>query len=323
MTANNSKTAQSNGGLRKKKRHFDMCSNSLLVPFCMVICTLVGYLFGSGFNFSANIIADNREIKTKISSNTNNSVVTSGMAATSNYLQHQQQRQKANSIIEEIIPPQLLPTYAHEKLQFNITRSMLRQSRPVVGNTERLHLYLQKLQAKKCTTVLFLGGSVTAGHNGGGPDNAYPRRFIDWLNARYPCKANSSSSSSSSSSKNNNNETAAVGKHKYRKTHASDSVTHFMFWQTVTSVEEFDLVLIEFNIGDSFVKGLPHALENKGSAGNLRGKLISYIYLSVLYDMSLIITFLFAIAMGIDDTSLVMHTKHIDNIKRISRKLVF
>lgn len=318
MTANNSTTARSNGGLWKKKRHYDMCSNSLLVPFCMVTCTLVGYLFGSGFNFSAKytIIADNREIKTKISSNTNNSVVTSGMAATSNYLQHQQQRQKANSIIEEIIPPQLLPTYAHEKLQFNITRSMLRQSRPVVGNTERLHLYLQKLQAKKCTTVLFLGGSVTAGHNGGGPDNAYPRRFIDWLNARYPCKANSSSSSS----KNNNNETAAVGKHKYRKTHAVDSVTHFMFWQTVTSVEEFDLVLIEFNIGDSFVKGLPHALEDKGSAGNLRGKSISYIYLSVLYDMSLIITFLFAIAMGIDDTSLVMH---INNIKRISRKLVF
>ena len=76
MTANNSTSARSNGGLRKKKRHYDMCSNSLLVPFCMVACTLVGYLFGSGlFNISAKykytIIADNREIESKISSNTN------------------------------------------------------------------------------------------------------------------------------------------------------------------------------------------------------------------------------------------------------------
>ena len=68
-------------------------------------------------------------------------------------------QQNYTSIIDELIPPNLQPTYAHEKLSFNVTRSMLRQSRPVVGNTERIHAYLRKLHAKKCTTVLFMGGS--------------------------------------------------------------------------------------------------------------------------------------------------------------------
>jgi hypothetical protein len=66
------------------------------------------------------------------------------------------------SIIEEIVPPKLLPVY--EILQFNVTRSMLRQSRPVIGNTQRLHSYLKKLRNKECTTVLFLGGSGEFDH---------------------------------------------------------------------------------------------------------------------------------------------------------------
>ena len=61
------------------------------------------------------------------------------------------------SIIEEIVPPSLQSFY-HDT-QFNPTRSMLRQSRPVIGNTQRLHSYLEKLRNKECTTVLFLGGS--------------------------------------------------------------------------------------------------------------------------------------------------------------------
>jgi hypothetical protein len=66
------------------------------------------------------------------------------------------------SIIEEIVPPKLQPVY--ETLQFNVTRSMLRQSRPIIGNTQRLHSYLKKLRNKECTTVLFLGGSGEFDH---------------------------------------------------------------------------------------------------------------------------------------------------------------
>mmetsp|Transcript_31225 Transcript_31225/g.66478 ORF Transcript_31225/g.66478 Transcript_31225/m.66478 type:complete len:199 (+) Transcript_31225:41-637(+) len=65
------------------------------------------------------------------------------------------------SIVEEVMPQSLLPTYAPEKLPFNVTRSMLRQSRPIVGNTERLHLYLRKLRTGQCTKVLYMGGSGT------------------------------------------------------------------------------------------------------------------------------------------------------------------
>ena len=76
----------------------------------------------------------------------------------------QQTKEHTKSIIEELIPTKLLSLYSHDnllknKLQFNITRSMLRQSRPVVGNTQRLHAYIKKLHSKQCTTVLFLGGS--------------------------------------------------------------------------------------------------------------------------------------------------------------------
>jgi len=74
---------------------------------------------------------------------------------------------------------------------------------------------------------------------------------MDWLNERYPCVATNGDQ----------------GQHKYVKTNAADSISHFIFWSTVTSIEEFDLVFIEFNIGDSFVNGLPHALEDKGPAG--------------------------------------------------------
>jgi hypothetical protein len=66
------------------------------------------------------------------------------------------------SLIEEIMPPKLQPVY--EILQFNVTRSMLRQSRPVIGNTQRLHHYLKKLRNKECTTVLFMGGSGERDH---------------------------------------------------------------------------------------------------------------------------------------------------------------
>ncbi|KAL7543005.1 hypothetical protein ACHAXR_012891 [Thalassiosira sp. AJA248-18] len=88
-----------------------------------------------------------------------------------------------SEVVEEIIPTfPLLPRYATDFLQFPTTRSMLRQSRTITGNNERLHAYLKKLQSQQCTTVLFLGGSVTKGHKAGGHMNAYPKFFCDWLN---------------------------------------------------------------------------------------------------------------------------------------------
>ena len=70
----------------------------------------------------------------------------------------------SSSFIEEIMPPSLHRLYSPENLRFNVTRSMIRQSRPIVGNTERLHSYLEKLRSQACTSVVFLGGSGKIHH---------------------------------------------------------------------------------------------------------------------------------------------------------------
>ncbi|KAL7538848.1 hypothetical protein ACHAXR_011284 [Thalassiosira sp. AJA248-18] len=241
------------GGLPKHHAHASSPPKGGL-PL-MMACIMIGYIAGTARSsivfttsrmnsISFNGLQKVTSVAHNVSRGDNNNSTTKTTTTTASL----------NNVIEEIIPPNLLSSYTHEKLQFNVTRSMLRQSRPVVGNTQRLHSYLKKLQSKSCTTVLFLGGSVTAGHNGGGPINAYPRKFMDWLNARYPCLAKN----------------GTVGNHVYKKTQAADSMSHFIFWETVTFIDEFDLVLIEFNIGDSFVKGLPHALEDKGNTGKLK-----------------------------------------------------
>jgi len=136
------------------------------------------------------------------------------------------------SILEEYIPPSLRHVYEPGALQFNVTRAMLRQSRPVIGNVQRLHAYLRKLQSKQCTTVLILGGSVSDGHHvKEGPKYAYPQNFVNWLNERYPCLVN-----------------GTKGTHAYKKTHASSSQRHFTSWAMVSGIETFDLVMFEFNV---------------------------------------------------------------------------
>lgn len=152
------------------------------------------------------------------------------------------------SLVEVLIPKKLQPVYAPENLQFNVTRSMMRRSRPIVGNTERLHAYIQKLRDKRCTSVLFLGGSVTSGHNAKGPMNAYPRHFMDWLNHKYPC----------------HQKDGTVGMHEMKRTHAQNSQTHFIHWSMVSEIDRIDLVFIEFNVNDHFLSDIPHALEDKG-----------------------------------------------------------
>lgn len=143
--------------------------------FGAIICVVIGYLLGSTNNNNGMLNGMNGgEMVTKTSrtavydrgNNTNNTTVIPVESISNAHNvgnNHHQKNRNASisstSIIEEIIPPNLLPLYAPQKLQFNVTRNMLRQSRPVVGNTERLHQYVRKLHSKKCTTVVFLGGS--------------------------------------------------------------------------------------------------------------------------------------------------------------------
>lgn len=73
------------------------------------------------------------------------------------------QPRSPSQIIREIIPESLQSVYSPQNLLFNVTESMLQQSRPIKGNTERLHSFIRKLRNKVCTTVVVSGGSVTAG----------------------------------------------------------------------------------------------------------------------------------------------------------------
>jgi len=140
-----------NGYIGLQKKQPSKLKGLIGTSLCMVACIAIGYVLGSStIDSSSTTMMGNVGIK----SSNYSSVQTTA----------DQQTTKHTSIIEELIPTKLLPLYSYEnllkqKLQFNITRSMLRQSRPVVGNTQRLHAYLKKLQSKQCTTVLFLGGS--------------------------------------------------------------------------------------------------------------------------------------------------------------------
>ena len=164
----------------------------------------------------------------------------------------------ASAFLEEYIPSSLLYLYTNAKLQFEISRSMLRRSRPVVGNTERLHAYLRKLRAGRCTTTLVIGGSVSGGHHVRRPgENAYPALLDEWLNARYPCAPLGA---------------AGPARHRHVGTHASSSQSHFSAWGSVERLAGFDLVLVELNVNDHFIENLPHALEDKGEFGDTEGK---------------------------------------------------
>jgi hypothetical protein len=137
-------------------------------------------------------------------------------------------------IAQEIVPPELYKYHYHPgALRFNVSRSMLRRSRPIVGNNERLHAYIKKLHSKQCTVVLFLGGSITDGHNvRGGFEMAYPKHFWFWLNDKYPCV----------------NEDGSEGKHSIKRTFAQNSQTHFIHWSSVSELDKIDLVFLEFNV---------------------------------------------------------------------------
>lgn len=144
-------------GLQKKQpsKLYGLLGTSL----CMVACIAIGYLLAS-----SSIDSSSTTKMGKVGIKSNSSKCMTEASSLGVHTLADQQTTKHTSIIEELIPTKLLPLYSYDnllkqKLQFNITRSMLRQSRPVVGNTQRLHAYIKKLQSKQCTTVLFLGGS--------------------------------------------------------------------------------------------------------------------------------------------------------------------
>ena len=75
----------------------------------------------------------------------------------------------------------------HKYFCFNITENMMRKTRPIVGNTQSLHKTLRKLQNKECLTIYVFGGSVTYGHQAGGPTKSYSAKLLELLNFKYPC----------------------------------------------------------------------------------------------------------------------------------------
>ena len=167
------------------------------------------------------------------------------------------------SFLEEIMPESLRELYRTDRLTFPVTRSMLRRSRPIVGNTQRMRTYLNKLRAGRCTTVLFMGGSVTRGHGAGGHRGAYPKLFVDWLNACYPC-----TEAAATVDAKNESMAAASNRHVAKLTNAQNSQTHFTIWSHVADMSGgIDLVLMEFNVNDEFIPDLPHILvDNEGPA---------------------------------------------------------
>ena len=133
-----------------------------------------------------------------------------------------------------LVPDSVREKWAVEKLAYIFpTNSLLRRSRPVVGNTDRFHAYLRKVKAGVCTKILFAGGSVTRGHNGGGPENAYPKKFMEWLNAKHPCEG---------------------GTHtRVDGSYGGVDLQHLFGSFAIDNQPEFDLMMVEFNVNDAFI----------------------------------------------------------------------
>jgi len=228
---------------------------------CLIIGVAIGYLGGTMSQLatlSRQFGVDNIKVTTKQSTEwaSSNSTTTSNGDRNPIHRPLQNiltQKSDMDIIVDEIIPKRLYPRYRYhpKTLPFNVTRSMLRQSRPVIGNVQRLQAYIEKLHSEQCTTVLFLGGSVTDGHNTWlGFDDSYAKFFIDWMNERYPCRK----------------EDGTTGEHVSKRTKQNNSQTHFISWNHVSEIESFDLVVIEFNVNDSMINENPHTLEVKSSS---------------------------------------------------------
>lgn len=212
----------------------------LLTLTCFSAGMIVQSMIGSN-NRVLSSMSETTEAKfnsevTTIKKHANQSTHQNAFSVASPSIEHTESKYSSPTqslVMEEIIPPSLHLNYTPENLEFNVTRNMLKRSRPIIGNTERLHAYIRKLQSKQCTIILFLGGSVTDGHHVKGRSaEAYPAHFTHWLNAKYPCLKQDGS----------------PGKHEWKKTHAQNSQTHFIHWSMISEIDRIDLVFIEFNV---------------------------------------------------------------------------
>ncbi|KAL7553255.1 hypothetical protein ACHAWF_017550 [Thalassiosira exigua] len=198
----------------------------------LALGTLVGFVLGSIATYYCVGITGNVFVDTTWESRENCSNTTVGDS------------DEPPFFLDEVIPKVLRPSYEPDHLQFPVTASMLRQSRPIVGNVKRLHAYLEKLQRGECTSVLFMGGSVTRGHGAGGMSHAYPKFFVQWLNEMYPCHGTD----------------GGKGEHVAKHTNAQNSQTHFISWSLISNLDRIDLAIMEFNVNDAFIPDNPHAI---------------------------------------------------------------
>jgi len=65
--------------------------------------------------------------------------------------------------------------------------TLMRKARSIVGNTERLKLFLRKLQEGQCIHAIVFGASVSRGTNVGGLKGAWHTKLKSWMNKNYPC----------------------------------------------------------------------------------------------------------------------------------------
>jgi len=135
---------------------------------------------------------------------------------------------------------------------FNITEAMLRKTRPIVGNTQSLHKTLRKLRDRECLVIYVFGGSVTAGHNGGGLSASYSTRFLELLNTKYQCLVTQPDG------------TETQGQHR-RVLPDYSGLTSSVILDNLNAIfppnavldHRIDLVLVEFNVNDHFLPNPP------------------------------------------------------------------
>ena len=138
----------------------------------------------------------------------------------------------------------------HKVSCFNITENMMRKTRPIVGNTQSLHKTLRKLQNKECLTIYVFGGSVTYGHQAGGPTKSYSAKLLELLNFKYPCSVTKDDG------------TVIKGKHRrivpdFSGTNSAAIVSNLnaIFPPHEHIDHRIDLVIHETNVNDHFMGG--------------------------------------------------------------------
>ena len=171
-------------------------------------------------------------------------------------------QEKNQTWFETLITPELIKSepmwsqilydasldYKHWKpgRDFPVSQSMLRSTRSVVGRMDRLWDVLDLVTSGQCITIMAIGGSVTAGHGTGGESFTYSARLVEWLNAKYPCKSNDGQ---------------AADMHKvlnrgyfFGGSSSRNAVSNFVSIMQLAHIKEpVDLVIVEFQVNDSFM----------------------------------------------------------------------